>query len=68
MKLGEYIKNLNEFIKENPKASDMEAITSIDDEGNGFKRIYYTPSLGNYRENDEEFNSKIEPFNAVCVN
>lgn len=35
MKLKEFIFNLNEMVKANPKLLELEVITSDDDEGNG---------------------------------
>ena len=35
MKLNEYIKMLNEYIKENPEHSDLDVIYFSDPEGNG---------------------------------
>ena len=50
MKLKEFIENLNEFVKENPETLDMEVVTSIDDEGNGYSFVHYTPSKGVYED------------------
>jgi len=69
MKLSDYMKDLNELIKENPESLNMELITSIDDEGNGYNRVYYSPALVEYDGQD------IDPLigdkstaNAVCLN
>ena len=75
MLLKEFIENLNEFVKENPETLDMQVITSIDDEGNGFNLVHCTPSKGIYE--DSEFISSEEykdygrdgsETNSVCVN
>ena len=58
MTLKEFISNLNEFVEENPKALDMQVVTSKDDEGNGYNQVYYTPSVGNFDEDEKEFKSK----------
>ena len=72
MKLSEFIKNLQEFEKEN---GNLDVITSIDDEGNGFNRVAYSPSLGFYNEDEKDFieqNSedftKLLKINTICVN
>lgn len=79
MKLHEYIKHLQDFVKENPSAADHTVVTSID-EGNGYNEIYpHTPGIGYFSE-DGEFLYKEElsewydegdewpKVNAVCVN
>jgi hypothetical protein len=77
MKLSEYINQLQEFVKENPETSEFEVCYSIDDEGNGYNDVYYTPTIG-YRDKDGEFislsdtewfeeNEDAVP-NSVCIN
>ena len=66
MTLREFKANLEEFIKLNPESLDLEVITSMDDEGNAFNRVYYTPSKGEY--SDREFDAKSTIVNAVCIN
>jgi hypothetical protein len=75
MTLKEFMENLNEFIKENPETLDMEVITSKDDEGNGFNRVYFTPSKGIYEDNDfipvnsyEDYERNEDETNAICIN
>lgn len=81
MKLKEFLNNLNEFVKDNPKALDYEVIYSADEEGNGYNMIWFEPSDGVYNEEDKEFYSRgnllEEPeeyeytekdCNAVCIN
>lgn len=75
MTLKEYFEQLQEFIKENPDALELEVVTSIDDEGNGFNRVYYGPSKGNYDgdsftsvDSFEDYNMDGEDVNAVCLN
>jgi len=79
MKLSEYVECLNELIKKNPKVADYDVISTIDDEGNGYNKVHYTPSIGRY-ESYNEFISfdDAEAFednewteddcNAVCIN
>jgi len=81
MILKEFIDNLNEFVEENPKALNMQVVTSKDDEGNGYNQICDTPSVGNFDEDEKEFKSKEQindpeneyetdwyPLNSVCIN
>jgi hypothetical protein len=75
MTLKEFIKNLNEFVKENPETLDMQVITSKDDEGNGFNLVHYTPSKGIYKDREfisseqyEDYERDGSETNAVCVN
>lgn len=75
VKLKEYIENLNKFAKENPECLDMEVITAIDDEGNGYNYVNYSPSKGVFDDGDfvgeEDYECcgyGNEDTNAVCVN
>jgi hypothetical protein len=75
MKLKEFIENLNEFVKENPETLDMEVVTSIDDEGNGYSFVHYTPSKGVYEDGEITFSEQYEEdgiddseTNVVCIN
>lgn len=77
MTLEEYIENLIEFAKENPETLSMEVIYSSDDEGNEFRYVHYTPTLGYLNEDLEFFNDgedledqeiRKDDFNAVCIN
>lgn len=52
MKLSVYIKQLEEFLKDN---GDLEVIYSVDSEGNAFHKVFYEPSIGHYAEEDKEF-------------
>ena len=44
MKLSEYIKELENLVKGNPQALDMEVIYAKDDEGNGYQYVGCAPS------------------------
>jgi len=46
MMLREYIDNLQDFAKLNPGVLDKTVYTSIDDEGNGYNVVHYSPSIG----------------------
>ena len=67
MKFQEFVNNLNELLKDRPETANYDVVTSIDDEGNGFNLVHYTPSVGNYDVNDKEFIQEKE-VNAVCIN
>lgn len=59
---------------------ELEVVYSIDDEGNDFKVLHHTPSLGNYDKEEREwideqdFGSYFNEYdceyevNAVCIN
>jgi hypothetical protein len=75
MKLNKFLENLNELVKTNPEFLELEVITSKDDEGNGYDKVYYSPSIGNF--DDYEFKQEVEfddyeltkkDINAICVN
>lgn len=79
MKLKEFLKNLNEFIKENPKALEYEVVYAIDEEGNAYNEVCFEPSDGVYKDREyvprsalleepDEFSRKEEECNAVCIN
>lgn len=42
MQLSEYVKKLNEKLKEH---GDMPIVYAIDDEGNGFDDVHYGPTV-----------------------
>lgn len=72
MTLKEYIESLQEFVKENPTSADLTVVTAKDSEGNGFWPVYYSPSIGNFHNNEftaeEDFDGEDYEINAVCVN
>lgn len=45
MKVKEYVNTLVEMLKRNPEIEDMEVIYSVDDEGNTFQKVNFTPSI-----------------------
>lgn len=73
MKISEMIKNLQEFMDEN---GDIECWYAEDDEGNGYHKVYYDPSLyyvntygdvyqqEDYDEVDEEDKKDLRP---ICI-
>lgn len=76
MKLREYIKNLNEFVDQNPEALDLDVVAAVDDEGSGYNYIWATPSVGIdmedyfiFHEDDvTDYLNDGESINVVCVN
>lgn len=73
MKVSEMIKNLQEFMEEH---GDLECWYAVDDEGNDYNEIYYTPTKfyvnncedvfqqEDYDEADEEDKKDLTP---ICV-
>lgn len=45
MKLKEYKKALDEFIKNNPKALEMNVFYASDDEGNDYHEVFNCPVI-----------------------
>ena len=67
MKLSEYIANLNRMVKEEPALLEFDVVTSSDDEGNSYNRVYHSPTVGCY-EHGEFYTECDSVLNAVCVN
>lgn len=72
MKISDFIKSLEEIKEE---YGDLELVYSRDDEGNGFDRVQFYPSVGHfdintrdwYNENDMvEMNEEIAGHNEMC--
>ena len=71
MKLKEYLKNIQDFIKKNPKSADYEVIMSSDDEGNSFQKVIYGPSLMQVDSLEDyylEISEDNTNPNTVCIN
>ena len=66
MKFSKFVEHVTKTIREHPESSDYEVIYSIDEEGNGYKRVFYHPTLMCYDKNDEMV--KPGENNAVCIN
>lgn len=72
MKISEMIKNLQEFMNEN---GDLDCYYAVDDEGNGYNKIHYTPSKyyvsedGDVmqREDLEYYELHIEDVEPICI-
>ena len=67
MKLNEYVANLNKLLKDNPDIGELEIVTSIDDESNGYNEVSYFPSIGYYDKAEDRFTTGGR-INSVCVN
>jgi len=70
MKLSEYIKKLQQYEKE---YGHLKVIYSVDDEGNDFKNVIYSPSLGYYDGEEYTFEEEDEDYfhedvNCICIN
>ncbi|RLD64314.1 MAG: hypothetical protein DRJ01_00950 [Bacteroidetes bacterium] len=74
MKLSEYIKALNEALKD---YGDLDVVYSIDDEGNDYKEVHFIPSVGYYDKKDREWLETADfdmsedddiHINSICIN
>jgi hypothetical protein len=74
MKLKEYIAELKIILKNFPELKDAELIYACDDEGNSFNKVFYTPSIGAWADNEftdvrELTYAKADKrVNAICIN
>lgn len=72
MKISEMIKNLQEFMEAH---GDLECYYAVDDEGNGYSEIRYTPSKYYVNEDGdvmqledlEEYELHIEDVEPICI-
>ena len=71
MKISEMIENLKEFMDEH---GDMDCYYAVDDEGNDFHEVYYSPTLmfsNGYdlwsQRDIEEDGEDIDDFEKVCI-
>lgn len=68
MKLKEFLKTINQLIAENPEYLELEVITAKDDEGNGYNKVSYEPSVGQLNEYGElDMNPSLVPT-VICIN
>ena len=75
MKFKEFLNKLNKYAQENPERLELDVITSIDDEGNGFNLVEYAPSEGVFEDGEwigsgelKDYNRNKDDINAICVN
>jgi hypothetical protein len=75
MKLGDYILSLARIAKEH--GNELLVVYAIDEEGNAFHPVHYTPSAGVYDASDhafwevkyvEESKETKANVNCVCIN
>ena len=62
----QFVAACNQKLKENPKMGKMPAVFSIDDEGNAFHQVQFTPTFGHW--DGQEFDDSSKKPNAVCIN
>ena len=74
MKLREYLKDLNERVKETPSLLDAIVIHSIDEEGNWFQMVHFHAAPCKIEQensviiSDVEFDVPENECNAICIN
>ena len=81
MKFKDYVKGLQEFLEKNPKTAEMEVVTSIDDEGNGYNAVQFGASIAQFYsmedpwlelvgfyEKENKESPALEDCNAVIIN
>ena len=81
MNLNKYIKQLQNIVKDNPNAGWYTVLYAIDDEGNGYRNVEYTPTIGWYDSEDFVGENEIQdyvdyvevnieecPINSICIN
>ena len=61
MTLKEYVTSLQEYLASHPCEQGLPVVTSCDDEGNGYNKVYFSPGKGEFEVNGDE-------VEAVCVN
>jgi len=69
------VTGLNKFLDENGHLSECLVVSSIDDEGNGYNAVHYSPSIGvmvdddiSFAEGDVEYASDEPVKQVVCIN
>lgn len=68
MTLRDYIKSLQDFVKDNPEAEDLEVITANLTTDNGYNSVHNDPLMGHYDGEDFYLSDSEDDINAVCVN
>ena len=69
MTLGEYAKQINGLLRENPETKEMQVFYSVDDEGNSYDSVKFGPAVyesKGYIDFKERESEKISHF--VCIN
>ncbi len=73
MTYNTYINNLLIFIKNNPKVGEYECVYGVDDEGNSYDRVKFTPTVmkaNSLEDQNLELTEVDDPAkgNVVCIN
>lgn len=68
MTLKEFFESLKELYSQHPELHDKQIVYAKDDEGNGFSKVLYTPSFGQYDGEDFNVSDDENEINAVCIN
>jgi hypothetical protein len=78
MTFKEYVDTLNTMLYERPGLGNLDVVYAADDEGNGYGKVHYTPTLGffdhgeftadsSFEEHQEDYGEELIA-NAICIN
>ncbi len=71
MTLEQYIKNLQQIVRDNPEAKKLDTIYASDSEGNCYEEVFFHPTLGHLEGDvfrDEQNLQQGQEINAICIN
>lgn len=68
MILKDYLESLQNLVKAHPQALELPVIYSKDDEGNGYNRVNYAPSLTFFEDGNADAVRHPDSANSVCIN
>lgn len=78
MTYGKFVQIHIDFLKNHPEAAKFEVIYASDEEGNDYKKLCYSPTIGQHiggdygddfiQSADELEEGEEIAFNAVCIN
>ncbi|MEE9532726.1 MAG: hypothetical protein V3W52_17240 [Syntrophobacteria bacterium] len=77
MQFKEFVDNVTKLLADRPELAEMDVVASGDDEGNDFRKVFYTPTVGEFDADDGEFTDEDEDdpdmdeltaINAICIN
>jgi len=68
MKLWEFKKKIDYILANNPGSKHWQVVYSSDEEGNYFGEVFYTPTIGRFNKELNEFEDAHKTPNAVCIN
>lgn len=69
MTFKEYVTNLTQLLIENPELAEKKAVYAKDNEGNEYREVYFSPSIGYFGDGDFTVaGSENDEVNAVCIN